>query len=325
MLNTPSTRPPLVAPKEAEERVSKWLVDPRTLFMRRWDVLTVWLLAFTAVVTPFEVAFLTTDLQTALFWINRLVDACFVVDLIINLHLMYLDGNNEYVVNRWRIAAHYLRRFFIIDLVSVLPFDAVGLFMGGGGGGGQDVSQLKILRVVRLLRLMKLLRIVRSGRVFRRLEASLSLNYAVLQLSKFVLGTCIIAHWMACACNMVTLIESEEFKCFGGEGSGGPPAEAARAEAMDCSWVSNYFREEQDWRQRYVAALYWSVMTICTVVGSSRICRHYFWHNRPKDFPAHAENFRHFRGNFRHYGAIWEHLGAFSSSREGCGAMWERY
>ena len=33
---------------------SVWLIDPRTQFMRRWDILTLWLLAFTALVTPYE-------------------------------------------------------------------------------------------------------------------------------------------------------------------------------------------------------------------------------------------------------------------------------
>ena len=34
----------------AEARKMRWLVDPRTSFMRRWDILTLYLLAFTAIV-----------------------------------------------------------------------------------------------------------------------------------------------------------------------------------------------------------------------------------------------------------------------------------
>ena len=34
----------------AEKRKMRWLVDPRTSFMRRWDILTLYLLAFTAIV-----------------------------------------------------------------------------------------------------------------------------------------------------------------------------------------------------------------------------------------------------------------------------------
>ena len=46
--------------------------------MQRWDLLTLLCLLFTALVTPVEVAFLTTKLN-ALFIINRVVDAVFVV------------------------------------------------------------------------------------------------------------------------------------------------------------------------------------------------------------------------------------------------------
>jgi hypothetical protein len=127
---------------------------------------------------------------------------------------------------------------------SVLPFDSLGMFMGGGQG-----KQLKILRIVRLLRLLKLLRIIRSGRIFARLEAALNMNYGVLQLTKFVLWTIIIAHWMACAYHMITLIESMEYMCIGGPDG---PIDPGRAEAMDCSWVTNYFGGDFDWRQRYV-------------------------------------------------------------------------
>ena len=47
----------------------------------------------------------------------------------------------------------------------------------------------------------------RRGRIFRRLENSLSINYGVIQLTKFVLWTVLIAHWMACAYHVVTVIE----------------------------------------------------------------------------------------------------------------------
>ena len=47
-------------------------------FFMRWDLYVLLLLLFTAVVTPVEVAFLTTGLNP-LFFINRVVDASFLV------------------------------------------------------------------------------------------------------------------------------------------------------------------------------------------------------------------------------------------------------
>ncbi len=55
---------------------ARWPVSCAAL--QRWDLLTLLCLLFTALVTPVEVAFLTTNLN-ALFIINRVVDAVFVV------------------------------------------------------------------------------------------------------------------------------------------------------------------------------------------------------------------------------------------------------
>lgn len=88
---------------------------------------------------------------------------------------------------RPKIWARYVKGFFIIDAVGLIPFHEVEV------GGG-----LKALKLLRLLRLFKLLRIIRSGRILKRLEDSLEIDYNVITLCKFLMGTMIIAHWLAC-------------------------------------------------------------------------------------------------------------------------------
>ncbi len=56
---------------------------PQNNFHKRWDVVIVLSLLFTALVTPFEVAFLRTQLNV-LFFINRFVDIIFL--LVSELH-----------------------------------------------------------------------------------------------------------------------------------------------------------------------------------------------------------------------------------------------
>ena len=52
----------------------------QSAFLQRWDVVTMICLLFTALVTPVEVAFLTTKPEiNALFIVNRVVDVVFVV------------------------------------------------------------------------------------------------------------------------------------------------------------------------------------------------------------------------------------------------------
>jgi len=47
----------------------------------------------------------------------------FIVDILINFRTTYVNANDEVVSNPGRIAVHYFRGWFIIDLVAAIPFD----------------------------------------------------------------------------------------------------------------------------------------------------------------------------------------------------------
>ena len=70
----------------------KWLLNPRSPFCSNWDICTALLLLFVAIVTPFEVGFLETDLDSRLLWLfifNRITDIWFFMDLVFNFFLPY--------------------------------------------------------------------------------------------------------------------------------------------------------------------------------------------------------------------------------------------
>ena len=168
--------------------------------------------------------------------------------LIINFNLMYFDEKLLTMISdRKLIAKRYLRGFFIIDFISILPYDDITLATG-------SKANLKILRIVRIVRLAKLLRILRSSRIFARFENSMTINYGALKLVKFVVGTLFIAHWMACLWHLVKVVEQSR-----------------------CNWVTDYYfgeclyndadnnDEHVTARSLYFTALYLSTMTISTV------------------------------------------------------------
>lgn len=144
------------------------VVNPRTSrWVIYWDGCTFLCLIFTAVVTPIEVClFLDTSMSigtsyVALFIANRVVDAFFLLDLILNFFLAYQESAQDggrWVTNPKRIRSHYLRSWFLIDAFSMLPFELLsqlGVFEGG---------LLRLVRTIRLLRLIKLVRILRGAR-----------------------------------------------------------------------------------------------------------------------------------------------------------------
>ena len=57
--------------------------------MSCWDAVTSIALIITALVTPFEVAFLENEGVDALFVINRVIDVIFIVDMAMAFFLMY--------------------------------------------------------------------------------------------------------------------------------------------------------------------------------------------------------------------------------------------
>jgi hypothetical protein len=182
--------------REALRNETGFVVDPNCAFMRRWDIVTILALFFTAVVTPYEVAVLETSLD-ALFVANRFIDAVFVFDMGLQFVLMYRasDAKGGAMVRDTRkIRQHYLRGWFVLDLVSILPFDIVSFALKDGALG-----KMKVLRVVRLMRLLKLVRIVRASRIFQRWETSISVSYSALSLCKFMIMIVMVGHWMACA------------------------------------------------------------------------------------------------------------------------------
>lgn len=219
------------------------VINPRNKFMKKWDIVMLLLLLYTAVVTPYEVAFLATE-WNFLFVLNRFVDALFFMDLIMNFFMASLDLERGFwVVEHKEIAARYLRSWFTLDLVSILPFDSVEL------SGAADVGKLKIFRVVRLFRLLKLFRIFRASRIFSRWEAYISVSYAWLSLIKFIVAVLSVSHWLACFWGLTPGIED----FVGNDG-------------VAKNWILNYDHvDTEDGVDLYLTSLYWSVMTLTTI------------------------------------------------------------
>lgn len=201
------------------------------------------LLIFTATVTPFEVAFLEPSWD-ALFFINRVVDAMFLVDLIINFFTPYYNINEGgFVIERWKMAKHYLTGWFTIDLVSILPFDTVGLVLNN-----DDINQLKVFRIIRLARLAKLLRVLRSSRIFKRWESRIGMQYSTMTMIKWTVFVLMLCHWLACLWHLVIAVE------------------AAEELGQPLNWVEGYALGVSNPGELYLTSLYWSTMT-CTTIG----------------------------------------------------------
>ncbi|KAJ9592458.1 hypothetical protein L9F63_015874, partial [Diploptera punctata] len=111
------------------------------------------------------------------------VDVTFIVDILINFRTTYVNSNDEVVSHPGKIAVHYLRGWFLIDLVAAIPFDLL-LF---GSDTDETTTLIGLLKTARLLRLV---------RVARKIDRYSEYGAAVLLLLMATFA--LIAHWLAC-------------------------------------------------------------------------------------------------------------------------------
>ena len=161
------------------------VLNPDSAGVQRWDSLTFALLIFTAVITPFEVAYLTVKTKQFLFWINRLVDLVFIADIFVQFRLAFRDETkgSMLIKSQKKIAYRYGTTWFPIDVMSVLPFEILSIAIKGSA-----FSKLKVVRLVRLLRLLKLMRVLRANRLLARYETKISVSYATLAMTTITRG-----------------------------------------------------------------------------------------------------------------------------------------
>ncbi|XP_035002386.2 potassium voltage-gated channel subfamily H member 6 [Hippoglossus stenolepis] len=172
-------------------------------FKAFWDWIILLLVLYTAVFTPYSATFLLDvhgDLRQRIcgYTCNPLnvadlmVDVLFIVDIVINLRTTYVDKNDEVVTQPTRIAKHYIKGWFPIDLFAAIPFDLL-IFRSGSEEMATLTSLLKTARLLRLVR------------VARKLDRYSEYGAAVLFLlmCTFVL----IAHWLACIWYAIGFVE----------------------------------------------------------------------------------------------------------------------
>ncbi len=109
------------------------------------------MLFYTAFVISFRVAFIESD---SIFFIifEYIIDFLFFLDLIFSFFTAYYDKEDNLIQNRSKIAWHYLHTWFLIDLISILPF---GLLLQATGGTSKLSQLAKFPRLYKLVKLAK--------------------------------------------------------------------------------------------------------------------------------------------------------------------------
>ncbi|XP_078397348.1 voltage-gated inwardly rectifying potassium channel KCNH2-like [Cetorhinus maximus] len=175
-------------------RIHKWTILHYSPFKAVWDWLILLLVIYTAIFTPYSAAFLLNDQEEVkrrdcgyscnpLNVVDLIVDIMFIIDILINFRTTYVNSNDEVVSHPGKIAIHYFKGWFLIDMVAAIPFDLL-IFRSGSD---ETTTLIGLLKTARLLRLV---------RVARKLDRYSEYGAAVLFLLMCTFA--LIAHWLAC-------------------------------------------------------------------------------------------------------------------------------
>ncbi|XP_025096460.1 potassium voltage-gated channel subfamily H member 6-like isoform X3 [Pomacea canaliculata] len=182
--------------KLQSQRIHRCTLLHYSPFKAVWDWIILLLVIYTAIFTPYAAAFLLSEekkhktrasvesrYSEPMTIIDLIVDIMFIFDIFINFRTTYVNKNDEVVSHPGKIAVHYFKGWFLIDVVAAIPFDLL-LF---GSETDETTTLIGLLKTARLLRLV---------RVARKLDRYSEYGAAVLLLLMATFA--LIAHWLAC-------------------------------------------------------------------------------------------------------------------------------
>jgi len=127
-------------------------------FKAIWDWIILCLTFYTAIMVPYNVALKNkTSEDVSLLVVDSIVDVIFFIDIVsqnlkasfflpffkvLNFHTTYVGPGGEVVSDPKVIRLNYLKSWFIIDLLSCLPYDVFNAF-----DHDEDVSDCPLLHI----------------------------------------------------------------------------------------------------------------------------------------------------------------------------------
>lgn len=77
---------------------------------------------------PYNVSFKTKQNNIAWLVLDSVVDVIFLVDIVLNFHTTFVGPGGEVISDPKLIRMNYLKTWFVIDLLSCLPYDIINAF-----------------------------------------------------------------------------------------------------------------------------------------------------------------------------------------------------
>ena len=226
------------------EKEIPWIILPDNPYKKLWDLLIALLILYSAIVTPYDIAFSNSN-NVNVFEI--FIDIFMGIDIILTFFSAYTDDEENLVKNQKKIIKRYLKSWFIIDILSVLPISYFFKANKSNIAGLTKISKLpKIYRLVKLTKLLRMTKMNSKGnlnRVTKFFMEKLKINANIERLFFFILTFLLLNH--LCACFWYFMAKLEDFS---------PDSWVVRLGYIDSSNI-----------ELYIISFYWTLTTVTTV------------------------------------------------------------
>lgn len=231
--------PPLGVSTSNQNQIQSkgWIISPMDSRYRCWETYMVLLVVYSAWAYPFEVSFLNSYPKKPLYIADSVVDLFFAIDIVLTFFVAYIESTTHLLVrDSKKIARRYVSTWFLMDVASTIPFEALYMLFTGNRKVPPSCYLLGMLRFWRLRRVKQF---------FTRLEKDIRFNYFWIRCARLLFVTLLLVHSAGCLYYLLADLYPHEGKTWIGTA------------------IPNF--RETSLLIRYISAMYWSMTTLTTV------------------------------------------------------------
>lgn len=167
------------------------------------------------------------------------------IDIILNFFSAYTDKDENLIKSHQKIIRTYVKSWFFIDLISVLPFNAFLIIYNRNHHKSNKLIP-NIFRLFRITKLLRITKIVKKGNISsitKVILEKLKLNSNIEKLIYFLLTFFLLSHLSTCIWYFVAKMEN----------------------LSPDSWVVRLGYIDDTNFQIYILSFYWTLTTVTTV------------------------------------------------------------
>ena len=252
----------------------KYILSPESEIKVYIDIISYMLVLYCMLISPYKMAFEDDFVdETGFFFIfDFFIDVFFILDLILNFFIAFRDNKEEIKFNIKLIFFNYIKTWFLMDLISCIPFTIINYFAFNVGNDmnfyttNNNISSItklqkfakiarffKVFKWTRIIRVLKITKSNNNANMFMKLE---EVSNSVNRFLKFLFFFVILAHISACIWCFLGkfLISLGETK----------------------NWIFNQSMQDFENREIYVASIYFIITTIFSIGYGDIKAIHYY-------------------------------------------------